>query len=240
MKKVISIVLILTTLCSTINAQHKVTINSGADIVSSYIWRGSYNAGASFQPKLEGQIIGFALGAWGSIDFVGQERKEVDLYLNYTYKGFTVGITDYWWDGEGAYNYFRYANNATGHRWEGNLAYRLPVKQFPLRISWNTMFAGNDYNADGKRVYSTYIELDYPFSIGSVDMNATLGAAPWHSPSFLPSDNKGFSVCNVGLGASKTFQLSDHISLPLFSRLIFNPATEDIHIVFGVSLYFSN
>lgn len=222
----------------TATAQQKVTVNGGADLVSAYIWRGSYNAGASVQPSIGMKVGGFSLGAWGSTDFGGNGKKEVDLSASYSISGFTVGITDYWWAGEGAYRYFHYGRGETSHLFEGNLSYQLPFEKFPLTISWNTMFAGADVNKDNKRNYSTYIEVSYPFSAGSVDMKAKVGAAPWYSPAFLPSDNKGFSVCNVAVAAQKAIKCNDKFSIPLFSELIFNPATEDIHIVFGVSLKF--
>ena len=221
-------------------SQKRVGLEAKADIVSSYVWRGTYNAGASIQPTLKADYAGFALGAWGSTDFGGNGKKEVDLSASYSIKGFSVGVTDYWWEGEGAYKYFQYSKGKTAHRFEGNLSYQLPFEKFAFKLSWNTMFAGADYDADGKRSYSTYIEIAYPFAIGSIDMNAAVGAAPWHSPSFLPSDNKGFSVCNVSVGAQKTIKICDNFSIPLFTQLIFNPATEDIHIVFGLSLSLNN
>lgn len=222
-------------------AKEKFTVKGGADIVSSYIWRGSYNAGASFQPNLSLGIAGVTLGAWGSVDFIGQGHKEVDLSIAYSIKGFTVGITDYWWAGEGANNYFHYSDRATAHRWEANLAYQLPFEKFPLCLSLNTMFAGDDYNVRGDRAYSTYIELLYPFVVGKVvNMNVFVGATPWYSPSILPSTNEGFSVCNVGATAQYSIKCGEKFALPIFTRLHFNPATEDIHIVFGLSLSFSN
>lgn len=233
---IVSIAALMVTMTAT--AQNKVTVSGGADLVSAYIWRGTYNAGASIQPSVAMGVAGFSLGAWGSTDFGGNGKKEVDLSVNYTIKGFTVGITDYWWAGEGSYNYFHYANGSTSHLFEANLSYQLPFEKFPLIVSWNTMFAGADMDDTGKRNYSTYIEVKYPFSAGSVDMMAKIGAAPWSSPAFLPSENKGFSVCNVAIGAQKAIRCSDKFSIPLFTELIFNPATEDIHLVFGVSLKF--
>lgn len=217
----------------TATAQQKVTVSGGADLVSSYIWRGSYNAGASVQPSLAMEVAGFRLGAWGSTDLGGNGKKEVDLSASYSWRGLTVGITDYWWAGEGALNYFHYGKGDTAHLFEGNISYQLPIEKFPLIISWNTMFAGAD---DGN--YSTYIELCYPFTVKTVNMKAIIGAAPWYSPAFLPSENRGFSVCNVAIAAEKTIQCSEHFSIPLFSQLIFNPATEDIHLIFGLSLKF--
>lgn len=37
---------------------------SKADIVSSYVWRGSKAAGASIQPFISASIFDFTLGAW--------------------------------------------------------------------------------------------------------------------------------------------------------------------------------
>lgn len=218
---------------TTATAQQKVTVHGGADLVSSYIWRGSYNAGASVQPSLSMEVAGFKLGAWGSTDLGGNGKKEVDLSVSYTWKGLTVGVTDYWWAGEGAFNYFRYTEGSTAHFFEGNISYQLPIEKFPLIISWNTMFAGADQGD-----YSTYIELCYPFMAGPVSMKAIAGAAPWYSPAFLPSENRGFSVCNVAIAAEKAIYCSDKFSIPLFSQLSFNPATEDVYLVFGMSLKF--
>lgn len=235
---IVSVALLFATLGVAVAAKEKakVKISGGGDLVSSYIWRGSYNAGASIQPCLELGVAGFSVGAWGNVDFGGNGKKEVDLSVKYSIKGFTVGITDYWWAGEGAYNYFHYGRGTTSHLFEANLSYVLPIEKFPLALSWNTMFAGADVSE--RRNYSTYIEISYPFTVFTVDMTAKIGAAPWYSPAFLPTDNRGFSVCNVALSARKAIKCTDKFSIPLFSELIFNPATEDIHLVFGVSLRF--
>lgn len=238
MKNIIISLFVLLCTIGAVDAKSKVTINGGADLVSAYIWRGTYNAGASIQPTLKMGVAGFSLGAWGSTDFGGNGKKEVDLSLNYSWKGLTVGVTDYWWAGERAYSYFRYSKGATSHLFEGNISYQLPFKKFPLIISWNTVFAGADYDANDKRNFSTYIELCYPFSVGSVDMKAIVGAAPWYSPAFLPSETREFGFCNISIGAEKAIKCSNKFSIPLFSQLIFNPVTEDIHLVFGVSLKF--
>lgn len=231
---IVSIVALVVTL--TAAAQQKITVNGGADLVSAYIWRGTYNAGASVQPSISMKVGDFSIGAWGSTDFGGNGKKEVDISASYSIKGFTFGVTDYWWAGEGAYKYFHYGKGETSHLFEGNLSYQLPFERFPFILSWNTIFAGADHGDNDKRNYSTYIEVSYPFSVGSFDMITKVGAAPWNSPAFLSSENKGFSVCNVAVGARKAIKCSEKFSIPLFTELIFNPATEDIHLVFGVSL----
>lgn len=233
MKNIIISFVFVLLFVATATAEPKVKINGGADLVSSYIWRGSYNAGASVQPTLAMEVAGFRVGAWGSTDFGGNGKKEVDLSVGYTWRGLTVGVTDYWWAGEGTFDYFHYSEGSTAHFFEGNISYQLPIEKFPLIISWNTIFAGADQNN-----YSTYVELCYPFTVHTVDMKAVVGFAPWYSPAFLPSESRSFSVCNVAVAAEKSIKCSDNFSIPLFSQLIFNPATEDIHLVFGLSLKF--
>lgn len=83
----------------------KFEIIPAADLVSSYVWRGAYQTGASVQPSLNLSYAGVSLTAWGSTDFATAadevRSKEFDLTLGYTVKGFKVAVTDYWWAGEG-------------------------------------------------------------------------------------------------------------------------------------------
>ena len=51
------------------------------DLVSSYVWRGFYQTGVSFQPTLGFGIGGFALTAWGSTDFDGTSSSDGSLYV---------------------------------------------------------------------------------------------------------------------------------------------------------------
>ena len=46
------------------------------DLVSSYVWRGFYQTGASFQPTLGFGVGDFSLTAWGSTDFDGVSSGE--------------------------------------------------------------------------------------------------------------------------------------------------------------------
>lgn len=65
------------------NAQEdrKVNISLQGDIVSSYVWRGMYESGASVQPSLGMTAGNFSLTAWGSTDVTGQGIKKPMLLL---------------------------------------------------------------------------------------------------------------------------------------------------------------
>lgn len=212
------------------NAQQ---FNVQGDLVSSYVWRGVYQTSASVQPTLGFSVGNFSLTAWGSVDFKGV-GKEADLTAAYSINGLTLSLTDYWWEGEGKGNYFRFKNHETAHKLEGGIAYSLPLENFPLNLSWYTIFWGGDKKANGKNAYSTYTELAYPFSVKNVDLSAMVGFSPFASPTIYKND--GFAVTNISLRANKEIQITDKFSLPIFVQTIWNPQAEDVHFVFGITL----
>lgn len=229
MKKII--VAIVVFVCAmNVKAQEEsgVDFSVSADVVSSYVWRGLYQGGgATIQPGIGLSVSGFSIGAWGSSNFSGG-NKEVDFTVGYEIASLSLAITDYWWEGEEAFNYFKYED---AHHFEASLGYTLPAESFPLSLSWNTIFAGADTKADGKRAYSTYISAAYPFSIKSVGLEAAIGITPWEG---IYAEE--FAVTNISLKASKEIKITDSFSLPVFGQVIINPNSEGIFFVFGVSL----
>lgn len=227
------------------------SFNVQGDLVSSYVWRGQYQTGASVQPTLGFSAGGFSLTAWGSVDITGKNKKEVDLTAAYTIKGLTISVTDYWWAGEqvsdGVSNnsarekYFMFKSHRTDHIFEGGLSYALPCKKFPLSLSWFTMFGGGDkkiYTENGmdkssKQAYSTYVEMNYPFNVKGIGLNATLGFTPWDAPMY---GTREFAVTNIALKATKEIRFNERFSLPIYSQIIWNPNKEDVHLVFGITL----
>lgn len=220
----------------TIDAQDEVSLDLGADVVSSYVWRGGKAAGLSVQPKLGASYGDLSLTAWGSTDLAtGTEGgyKEVDFTLGYSVGGVSLALTDYWWDGEGAHRYFSRAKGTSGHLVEGTLGYSLPGS-FPLTASWNTFFLGSgNKDESGDNTFSTYVELSYPFSVKDVELGVAAGFTPWESAVY---GTDGFKFTNVMLSAKKGIKFSDSFTLPIFTNVIFNPSVEDVHFVFGINL----
>ena len=108
----------------TTKAQDKVEASVGADIVSGYIWRGQDLGGVSLQPSASIAYKGFSLEAWGSVGIEktnadGYDAKELDLILGYSTGGFSISITDYWFN-TGA-GYFHYSAHNTAHLYEAQL-----------------------------------------------------------------------------------------------------------------------
>lgn len=215
------------------------------DLVSSYVWRGFYQTGASFQPTLGFGAGNFSLTAWGSTDFDGASAsegaaaKEIDLTAAYAFgeSGLTFSVASLWWGGQGANKYFNFESHETAHHFEAGLAYTLPVERFPLSIAWYTMFAGADKNDKGKQNYSSYVELNYPFSVKSVDLNVTCGFLPYEAGvGVYGIPNSSFAVTNVALKATTDIQVTNKFSIPIFAQAIWNPRMEDAHLVFGLTL----
>ena len=210
-------------------AQDKVEAHLGADIVSNYIWRGKYFGHVSLQPELSVAWKGLSLSVWGSVGLSDKDdSRELDLTLSYETDGLSFAIIDYWNDGDGK-PYFYYKKPDTSHSFEGFINYDFG----PLSASWQTYFAGNDYQVDGKRAYSSYFELSAPFRLASCDWDARCGLVPWKSGMY---DASGFSVTNLSLRATKAIKITPTFDLPLFGQVAANPASLHFYFVFGLTL----
>ena len=214
-------------------AQEEIETTISGDIVSSYIWRGQDLGSAAVQPTLGVGYKGLSLTAWGSYGLVNTaDTKEFDLTLAYTTGGFNIGITDYWFstglDPEA--RYFKYDAHGTNHIFEANIGYDFGFAS----LQWFTNFAGNDgTNKDGKRAYSSYMEVVVPFKLATVDWTATAGAVPWATTSY---GTTGFAVTNVSLKATKDIKVTDTFSIPVFGQVIGNPCSQKAYLVFGFTL----
>jgi len=212
----------------------RVELNAGTDIVSQFIWRGMNLGSAAFQPSLGISWKGLSLSVWGNIGFARwEDAKEIDLILNYTFKGFSVGVTDYWTN-EADPRYFYYKNGGTGHVFEASLGYDFGF----LRASWQTIFAGNDgQNMSGNRAYSSYLEIAAPFKWLTCDWEATLGVVPYATSYY---ETEGFRVTNISLRVAREVPITRKFGLPLFVQLVGNPNSKHLYFVGGLSLAFHN
>ncbi len=230
MKKMIVMALMIATGIGANAQDNEVETTVSADVVSSYVWRGMDCGSAAIQPTLGIAYKGLSLTAWGSYGLVDtNDAKEFDLTLAYTTGGFNIGITDYWFNTPEA-RYFLYDAHKTSHVFEANVGYDFGAAS----IQWFTNFAGNDgLNKDGKRAYSSYLELSAPFKLASADWSATIGAVPYATSSYGTS---GFAVTNVSLKATKDIKITDTFSIPVFAQVAANPASQKAYFVFGFTI----
>lgn len=218
------------------SAQNEVETEVGADIVSSYIWRGQDLGGVSIQPSIAIGYKGLSLEAWGSIGFDKEDCKELDLTLGYQIGDLSISVTDYWSSGENGY--FHYGAHSTSHTFEGQIGYDFGV----LAVNWYTNFAGETgYKSNGKRAYASYVSVSAPFRLGGIDWTAEVGATPWENDFYTGGDSyekemiNGFAVCDVSICASKEIHINPTFSLPLSAKITWNPATEGTFFTAAIS-----
>lgn len=213
-------ILFLATSFQTVKAQDdgEVTVSTGVDIYSTYVWRGVAYAGPSLQPYVELGAGGFALGAWGSQGIDGSFTdgsngfQEMDLYTSYTFDfGLSLGVTDYYYPGT---LYFE----EDSHAFELNGGYSTGA----LSLSANYIFAGGGSAGD-----DVYFQLGY--DVGQANLFIG-GGDGWHS-----TDTE-FTIVNIGVGTSKEIEITDSFSLPVSGAVILNPDTEQFYITAGISL----
>jgi hypothetical protein len=220
-------------------AEDKIEASVGADVVSSYIWRGQDLGDAAIQPSVSLGYKGFELEAWGSYGIMSStDPKEVDLALSYTVGGFSIGVTDYFIsEGGKTGKYFLYDAHKTGHTFEANLSYDFGK----FAVNWNTNFAGVDgVRSNGKRAYASYVEVSAPFRLGGAEWVAAVGATPYNSGAFYNDIEgerctTGFAVQNVSVKASKDLKITPSFTLPVFGQLTANPSTQRMYFTFGLS-----
>jgi len=215
---------LIISLTTTANAQDE-KWSLGADLVSSYVWRGTkFGTGPAIQPSISYNNGGFSIGAWGSSSFTDEkgeayEGNEADLSASY---GFDISktssvaftVTDYFFPGETA-EYF----DGTQHSFEPMVA--LSLGDLSLTAAYMTNQSGSQDVSD------TYIEAGYSF--GNVSIFAGAGNGQY-------TDDADFDLCNVGITAGKKIKITDSYSVPVSASAILNPSTEKFNIVFCISL----
>ena len=232
MKKIVMIVMGLVATATT-HAQEEVETTVSTDVVNQYIWRGQDLGNVSLQPTLGVGYKGLSLSAWGSVGLTdAADTKELDLTLSYTTGGFSIGVTDYWFNAglDPQNRYFKYDAHGTNHLFEATVGYDFGV----LSAAWYTNFAGNDVvNKDGKRAYSSYVEVIVPLKFSAIDWTATAGAVPFATSAY---GTNGFAVTNLSLRATKELKVTETLSVPVFAQVTANPCSQHAYLVFGFTL----
>ena len=188
----------------------------GADLVSSYVWRGTqFGSGSHIQPYMELGSGNFTGGVWGSFPTSAKGGgNELDLYLGYDFGPVALTVTNYTFPGEGG-------NYADGEGlFDGDYT----------ELAASTSIMGVDLSAGYfTEVEALYVELG--FSTGAVDIAIGYGddqGNAWYA-------DGGSGIVNMSFSGSKEIQISENYSLPVFGSFILNPEAETAFLVFGIS-----
>lgn len=213
--------------------ESKGDLSISVDLVNRYIWRGlQYCATPSIQPYVAytNAKQNFSFGAWGSYSN-SSNYGEVDLFVSYSAKYFTLSVWDYFLMDETApkNRYFQYDNETTGHSYEASLV--LGNFKLPLQITSSIFFYGADKDANGDNYYSLYFEAAYDFMIANQNLNVFLGGTPAEG---LYGTGAGF--VNMGCSLTKDIEVTENFSIPVKGAVIFNPREENVYFTVGITL----
>ncbi len=215
-RRITFLIVMLTILSSGIKAQDGGSFDTGVDLYSTYVWRGTkFGSGPAAQPWLEFSAGGFAIGAWGSYSFSTDEATEADLYASYALdlgegNSLTFTVTDYFFPG------------ASSAYFDGNSHFIEPMASLGLGgFSVTGAYMMNDGSGD--------LYLEAGLSAGAVELTIGAGDGAYT----IDSD---FNVCNISIGTSKEIKITDTFSLPVSGAIILNPSSEQFNVVVGISL----
>jgi hypothetical protein len=209
----IAAIAVMTLSTTTVKAQ-----DFGADVVSSYVWRGTqFGTGPVIQPWFTLPTITDALelGVWGSFPVAGGDQTyELDLYASYDFGPLALTVTNYTFPG------------ATG-------AYGDDYGLFDGDLE---VTASGSIGAIGLTVgYFTDLEALYIEAGTTIaGMDLAIGYGSDAAGAFYVGDEDS-GLVNVSLGGSKDIVITEDYSLPLFGSFIYNPTAEAAFMVVGVS-----
>ena len=185
----------------------------GADVVSSYVWRGSeYGSGIAVQPWMElgtGNLTG---GVWGSFNKAegAYDGNELDLWVSYDFGPLALTVTNYTFPGAGG----------AGDVFDGD-----------VEVSGSTSLGPVDLTAGYFTDHGAlYVEAGFP--IGPVGVAVGYGSDG--DVGFYAGGDSG--LVNVSFSGSKDIAITEDFSLPVFGSFIINPDAEAAFLVFGFSL----
>ncbi len=233
--------------------EKKSTLELKVDIVSRYIWRGQSWGGnyVAVQPAIDYHLNDkWTLGFWATSNFKkdyfygdgvpGKGYQEIDFSVSYAINSFlTVQLWDYYWPSvervEGVDNgFFNYGKDGV-KTIDLNLLFDFSDYGFPLNATLSTLIAGNDYRYDSdgenpKQNYTTYLEVGYSWEdvFQKIALDPLVGAVFNNQAKYYVSgDYNKISLVNLGIKATREFQWSERITMPLSLNYIHNAATKN-------------
>jgi hypothetical protein len=209
-------------------------LSVSVDVASGFVWRGiANNMFPVIQPSITFSPGKFSIGTWASTPFSSGEYQELDIFVGYSItSSISIGVTDYFIYDDTDYSYFERLQTG-GHAFDLQLSYD-GSGGFPVKAMVSAIIAGNDLNDKAENNYSTYIELGYGNKCRGVDWEVCAGIVPMKSGFYGVKD---FNMVNLGLGVSKSFEITPTYSLPLALNFTVNPSAKTAYLVATVTLF---
>jgi hypothetical protein len=222
------------------------TYEVGADVVTSYLWRGQNLGGLSIQPSVTLGWRGLYVSGWANIgadNWKFEElNPEIDITIGYDNYGFKLDLTHlYYFYGD---KYFKGLEDANNKFSESTMELHAGIdigewtNFVPLTLDWYTTVLGYDpvlddngdlvlnKNGNAKRAYSTYIELGYDINLPlDIVLGLKVGFTPWKGMfseyKEVWKNGQTVGLNNLQLRAEREFELNN-IYLNVWGEAMFN------------------
>lgn len=215
----------------------------GLDLQTKYVWRGmemmSEDASPVLFPCINYSWKGLYVYTMGGYAVNGK-YAEADMGVSYSWKGFTIGLYDYYYPTISGKDDEYLGGNHNGHWLEASITYA--PEKLPLWFTISNFFAGdddvyNDASGKSKQAYSTYMEVGtyYDF-IDNNRLAFAVGVTPYKS--CYSNYQKKFAVCNLDLKYTYNVQFKSGWILPLSAEYIYNPAFDKSYVNFVANFAF--
>lgn len=215
----------------------------GLDLQTKYMWRGMEMMPEDSAPVLfpsvnytcDGLYVYF-MGGYA----VNGKYAEVDAGISYTWKGFTLGVYDYYYPTvDKKEDEYIKGGKHTGHWLEACLTYS--HEKIPFWVTLSNFFAGADKYTDSKgkerQAYSTYMELGTYYDF--LDNNRiSFSAGACFNKSCYNGYEHNFSVCNLELKYTYNVAFKSGWNLPLNVAYIYNPVFDKSFVNFTANFAF--
>lgn len=215
----------------------------GIDLQTKYMWRGMEMMTEDSAPVLfpsanyswKGLYV-YVMGGYA----INGKYAEVDAGVSYTWRGFTLGVNDYYYPTVDS-NQDKYMGGGkhTGHWLEACLTYA--PEKIPLWATLSNFFYGADKyideNGEEKQAYSTYLEIGtyYDF-LRNNRISFALGAA--FNKSCYNAYEHDFSIVNLELKYTYNIAFRSGWNLPLSVAYIYNPVFDKSYVNFTANFAF--
>ncbi|NTV26777.1 MAG: hypothetical protein HGB01_11290 [Chlorobiaceae bacterium] len=203
----------------------------GADLVSSYVWRGTeLGDSPAVQPTLSYTFKnGIVLGAWGSYAFEthGYRYKEVDLSATVPVGPFSFGVIDYYVPTPGVSRTFDFSKDGPNVV-ELNVAYAKGNLGLLAAINVAGNKGDEALGTDGVK-NAKYCEASYKFYDKdgySAKGVVGIGDEDYYGDQYGVGKNDRIAVVNTGISVTKDRYTASYV---------YNPDTEASHLIFMAS-----
>lgn len=217
------------------------TVDIGADLVSSYLWRGQNLGGMSLQPSVTVGWKGLYACGWANLGAdnwtFNELNPELDITIGYDNFGLQLDLTHlHYFNGEAYFpkGGFKVIPDDTisTSTMEVHAGLHLGdlIDLVPLSVDWYTTIYGNDCyqdeNGEWQRAWSTYIEVGYVFDLAlGMTLDARVGVTPWRGMysnyEEVWKNAKTIAINNINLRLERDFELK-HLYFGVWGEMMLN------------------